>query len=81
MPASSTLSTKLTLTPIQTILSTKEPSFDLATDALMSDCLSLMAEHQIICIPVYKQPVPFGAGKSYKGIVTISDILAKTVFL
>jgi CBS domain-containing protein len=79
MPTSSTLSTKLSSIPIQSILSKKEPLFDIPAEALMSDCLLLMSEHQINSIPVYK--LAQDGIKAYKGIVSISDILAKAVFL
>jgi CBS domain-containing protein len=78
MPTSSTLSTKLSSTPIQVLLSDKKSLVDLPADSLLGDCLSLMAEHQISSIPVYTLE---DGSKSYKGIVSISDILAKTVFL
>jgi CBS-domain-containing membrane protein len=52
---------------------------DLPADALLEECLMLMSEHQICSVPVYTKSQD--ESKTYFGIVSISDILAKTVFL
>jgi CBS domain-containing protein len=70
---------KLASTPIQVLLKDKKDLVDLPADALLEDCLLLMAEKKINSIPIYKQTQH--GSKSYLGILSISDILTKTVFL
>lgn len=43
--------------------------------ATLGECLSLMRQREITSVPVYS------TDKKYLGIVSCSDILAKTVFL
>lgn len=80
MPEKANLSLKhkLSVTPTAVLLSEERPLYDAEITSTLGPVLDLMNSKEIYSVPIYAM---VDGTKEYKGILSIADILAKTVFL